>query len=122
MSCEVVCVRSGESALGAVEEAAAEAAKHGDRSEPLAALVAEAREMLEQAKTEQAERTKAAAEEAAAAASGAAERLHMQEEAAALTLRLQQIQAQLGSRLVPPAAPAPHRDAVLVFPPTIVWI
>jgi hypothetical protein len=52
----------------AVEEATAEAEKHGDRSEQLAALVAEARGMLEQARAEQAERARAAAEEAAAAA------------------------------------------------------
>jgi uncharacterized coiled-coil protein SlyX len=104
-----ICGCSGESAICAVEKATVEAEKHGDRSsEPLSALVAEARTMLEQAKTEQAERTKAAAEEAAAAASGAAERLHMQEEAAALTLRLQQIQAHLGSSV---ASPAPHPDA-----------
>jgi hypothetical protein len=64
-----VCGCSGESALSAVEKATAEAAKHGDRSsEPLAALVAEARVMIEQAKAEQAERARAAAEEAAAAA------------------------------------------------------
>ena len=54
--------------MGAVEEATAEAAKHGDRSEKLSALVAEARVMIEQAKTEKAERARAAAEEAAAAA------------------------------------------------------
>jgi hypothetical protein len=36
--------------LGAVEEATAEAEKHGDRSEPLTALVAEAKGMLEQAR------------------------------------------------------------------------
>ena len=69
LTCGGVCGCSGESALlGAVEKATAEAAKHGDRSEPLAALVAKARVMLEQAKTEQAERARAAAEEAEAAA------------------------------------------------------
>jgi hypothetical protein len=110
--------------LGAVEEATVEAAKHGDRSsEPLAALVAEARVVIEQARAEQAERARAAAEEAAAAAAvEAAERLQLEEEAAALALsvqsdtlrvrsnarRLQQVQARLG---VPPAAPAPHPDA-----------
>jgi hypothetical protein len=108
--------------LGAVGEAMAEAEKHGDRSEPLAALVAEAKGMLEQAKSEKAERARAAAEEAAvaaavkaaAAAEAAAERQKMEEDLAALTLqmqsdalRLQQMQAQLG---VPPAAPAPHPD------------
>ena len=45
-----------------MEEATAEAAKHGDRSESLAALVAEARGMIEQAKAEQAERARVAAE------------------------------------------------------------
>jgi hypothetical protein len=39
--CCGACGSSGESALGAVEEATAEAAKHGDRSEVLAALVTE---------------------------------------------------------------------------------
>jgi hypothetical protein len=97
--------------LSAVEEATAEAAKHGDRSEPLTALVAEAKGMLEQAKTEQAERARVAAEAAAAAeAVKAAERLRLEEEMTALTLsarsgalRMQQVQAQLG---VSPAAPA----------------
>jgi hypothetical protein len=104
--------------LGAVEQATAEAAKHGDRSEPLALLVAQAKGMIEQAKTEQAERARAAAEEAAAAAAEKAaaeeaveaERQQL-EERAALTLRmqtrrtedaadalqLQQVQAKLGS-------------------------
>ena len=107
--------------MGAVEEATVEAEKHGDRSsEKLSALVAEAREMLEQAKTEKAERARAAAAAAAAAAAvkaaaeatEAAERLQVEEELAALTLRahadalrIQQMQAQLGSSVVPPAAP-----------------
>jgi hypothetical protein len=126
-----VCGCSGESALGAVEEATAEAAKHGDRSsEQLSALVAEARVMIEQAKAVKAERARVAAEQAsaaaalraAAAAAVAAERLRLEEEATALALaiksdmlrvrsnalRLQQVQAQLG---VSPAAPAPHLDA-----------
>jgi uncharacterized coiled-coil protein SlyX len=99
--------------VGAVEAATVEAAKHGDRSsEPLAALVAEARVMIEQARAEQAERARAAAEAAEAAAAveavAAAERLRMEEEMAGLAQRLQQMQAQLG---VPPAAPAPHADA-----------
>jgi hypothetical protein len=51
----------------AVEEATAEAAKHGDRSEPLSALVAEARTMIQQARAAEAERAKAATAEAAAA-------------------------------------------------------
>jgi hypothetical protein len=55
--------------LGAVEEATAKAEKYGERSsEQLAALVAEARVMIKQAKAEQAERAREAAEEAAAAA------------------------------------------------------
>jgi hypothetical protein len=114
--------------LSAVEEATAEAEKHGERSsELLAALVAEARVMIEQARAAKAERARVAAEEAKAAAAvkaateveAAAERLKMEEEVAALALsvqsdlqrarsnarRLQQMQAQLG---VPPAAPAPH--------------
>jgi hypothetical protein len=76
--------------LGAVEEATAEAAKHGERiSEPLAALVAEAKGMIEQAKAEQAERARAAAAEAAAAAVKAAERQQMEQEVAALALMMQ---------------------------------
>jgi hypothetical protein len=52
LSCGGACGCSGESSLlGAVEEATVEAEKHGDRSEKLSALVAEAREMIEQAKT-----------------------------------------------------------------------
>jgi hypothetical protein len=111
--------------VAAVEEAMQAAAKHGDRSESLTALVAEAKGMLEQARAAEAARAKVAAEEAAAAAVvEAAERLRLEEEMAALTLsaqsdalnmqrmqrdalRLQQVQAQLG---VPPAAPAPHPD------------
>ena len=105
--------------MGAVEEALAEAEKHGDRSsEPLAALVAEARGMIEEAKAKQAERARAAAEKAEAAAvvkaaaetAAAAERLRVEEELAVLTrrmqsdaLRVQQMHAQLGSSVVPPA-------------------
>ena len=96
--------------MGAVEKATAEAEKHGDRSELLTALVAEAKGMIEQARAEQAERARAAAEEAAAAAAvkataeaaAAVERLRLEEQAAALTLQLQQVQAQLGSSVVPP--------------------
>jgi hypothetical protein len=129
--CAGLCGCSGESALSAVEEATAEAEKHGDRSsELLAALVAEARVMIEQARAVKAERARAAAEEAEAAAvveaaaevAAAAERVKMEEEMAALALsvqsdlqrarsnarRMQQMQAQLG---VPPAAPAPHPDS-----------
>jgi hypothetical protein len=134
LTCGGVCCCSGESKLSAVEEATAEAAKHGDRSsEQLAALVAEARVMIEQARAAKAERARAAAEEAAAAAAvkavaeaaEAAERLQMEEEMTALALtvqsdalrmqsnalRLQQMQARLGCSVVPPAAPAPHPDA-----------
>jgi hypothetical protein len=89
--CGGACGCSGESALGAVEEATAEAEKHGDRSESLAALVAEAKGMIEQAKAEKAERARVVAEEAAAAAAAvkAAERQQMEERAAALALRVQ---------------------------------
>jgi hypothetical protein len=104
--------------VAAVEEATAEAEKYGDRSEPLAALVAEARAMLEQARAEQAERARAIAEEARAAEAAAktaakeaaAVRLRVEEEVAALTLRLQEAQKWLGNSVVPPAAPAPHPD------------
>jgi hypothetical protein len=110
LTCGGVCGCSGESALVVVEEATAEAAKHGDRSERLVALVAEARGMIEQARAGQAERARAAAEEAEAAAA-------VKEQVAAITLRvqndmlmLQQAQAQLGSSVAPPAAPAPPDD------------
>jgi hypothetical protein len=99
----------------AVEEAMAEAEKYEARSEKLAALVAEAKGLIEQARAVQAERARLAAKEAAAAAAAeaAAERRQLAEQAAALaltvhsdTLRLQQMQAQLGSSSVgPPAAP-----------------
>jgi hypothetical protein len=92
---------------GSVEEAMQAAAKHDGRSEQLAALVAEAKGMVEQARAAEAERAKVAAEVAAAAVE-AAERLRMEEEKAALTLsvqsemlRLQQVQAQLGHRRHP---------------------
>jgi hypothetical protein len=78
--------------------------------------VAEARELIEQARAAEAERARVAAEAAAAAAAAAAvkaaERLRLEEEMAALTLsvqsevlRLQQVRAQLG---VPTTAPALH--------------
>jgi hypothetical protein len=109
-----VCGCSGESALGAVEEAAAEAAKHGNRSsEPLAALMAEARVMMAQAKAEQAERARAAAKakaarvrvaaeveaaseaakeaaEVAAAVAAVAARARLEEEMAALAFRMEE--------------------------------
>jgi hypothetical protein len=107
----------------AVEEAMQTAAKHEARSEKLAALVAEARTLIEQARAAEAVRAREAAKEtAAAAAVEVAERLRLEEELAALmlsaqsdalrmqshALRMQQVQAQLG---VPSAAPAPHPDA-----------
>jgi hypothetical protein len=99
-------------ALGAVEEATAEAEKHGDRSELLAALVAEARVMIEQARAVQAERARAAVEEAeakaaaeaAAEAAEAVKRLRLEERRAALALELQQVQAELGSGTSQPGA------------------
>jgi hypothetical protein len=104
--------------LGALKEATAEAEKHGDRSEKLTALVAEAREMLEQARAAEAERASAAAEEAeAAAAVEAVERLKMEEELAALTRRVQQVQAQLGSSVAPPAAPEETQCVVCMDAP-----
>jgi hypothetical protein len=104
----------------ALEEAMQAAAKFDGRNEPLAALVAEAKGMIEQARAVEAERARVAAEAAAAAAAvkaaaEAAERLQMKEDLAALTLRMQtdalmaqQMQARLG---VPPSAPAPHPPA-----------
>ena len=105
--------------MSAVEEATAEAAKHGDRSsEQLTALVAEARVMIEQARAVKAGRARAAAEEAeAAAAVEAVERLKMEEELAALTLRAQQVQAQLGSSVAPPAAPEETQCVVCMDAP-----
>jgi hypothetical protein len=109
-------------------EATAEAEKQAWRCEALASLLAEVKDRLQQARAAEAERAReaaaveaaaaaaaveaeAAAAEAAAAeaaAAAASERLQMEEEAAALslrvqadTLRLQQMQAQLG------VAPAP---------------
>jgi hypothetical protein len=73
----------------AVEEAMAEAEKHASRSKPLAALVAEAKGLIEQARAAEAERASLAAEEAAAAA---AELQQLDEDLAAATLRLQQVQ------------------------------
>jgi hypothetical protein len=107
--CGGSCGCSGESAFGAVEEATAEAAKHGDRSEPLAALLAEAMTMLEQARAEQAERARAAAEAAEAAAAAEAEaeavaaaKRQLVAELAALELRTKQLQSELGSTSQPP--------------------
>jgi hypothetical protein len=77
--------------------------------------VAEARELIEQARAAKAAAVAAEAEAAAAVEAvealakveAAEERLRLEEELAALTRRTQQVQAQLG---VPPAAPAPHPD------------
>jgi hypothetical protein len=106
-----------------VEEAIHAAEKHEACSEPLAALVAVARELIEQARAAEAERARVAAE---AAAAEAAERLRLEQELAALTLRaqsdalrmqqdalrMQQVQAQLGE---PPAAPAEETLCVVCF-------
>jgi hypothetical protein len=98
----------------AVDEATAEAEKHGDRSSELLAALAEAWVMIEQARAVQAERAKAAVEEAEAAA----ERQQMEEEVAALALtmqsgalRMQQMQAQLraASCLLPRRTPIQMR-------------
>jgi hypothetical protein len=61
MCCTVACACDGgqRSEQGPSEEATWEAAKHGDQSEPLAALVAQARMMLEQGRAEHAERARA---------------------------------------------------------------
>jgi hypothetical protein len=122
LTCGGVCGCSGESALGAVEEATAEAEKHGDRSELLTALVAEAKGMIEQARAEQAERARVAAEEAAAAAAvkaaaeaeAAAERLQAEEEVAALTLRLQEAQQRLGNSVAPPTSQPDAEETMCV--------
>jgi hypothetical protein len=92
----------------AVEEVMQAAAKHDGRSEPLAALVAEAKGMLEQARATEAERARVAAEEAVTAA---AERQLIEERLAALALETQQLQAQLGSSVGPSAAS--HDEEVL---------
>jgi hypothetical protein len=98
---------AGARGVDGVEEAMRAAAKHAGRSESLAELVAEARVLIEQAR----------AAAAAAAATAAAERLRLEQELAALTLsvqsetlRLQQVQAQLG---VSPAAPARQAEEEL---------
>jgi len=106
---------AGVRGVDAVEEAMRAAAKHVARSESLAALVAQARVLIEQARAAEAERTRVAAEvaaaaEAAAEVTAAAERLRLEEEAAALATRLQEVQAQLGSSVVPPAAPNPDAE------------
>jgi hypothetical protein len=93
-------VLRSESTVRAMKEATAHAEKHASSCEALAALMAEARGMLEQARASEAER---ATEEAGAPSevAAAAEQQRLEEEMA----RMQQVQAQLG--VVPPAAPAP---------------
>jgi hypothetical protein len=87
--------------VGAVEEAMHAAEKHEARSEKLAALVAEARGIVEQARAAEAERARTAAEAAAeVAAVVAAKRARL----AALALEVQQLQAELGSGTPQPDA------------------
>jgi len=108
--------RSRVDALQAAEAALAEAAKFESRSETLAALVAEARPVCDQARAREAERVAAAAAEAAAAAAARAaeqaaveaERKQMEAEMAALARRMQEMQQRLGSvrqPTLPPFAP-----------------
>jgi hypothetical protein len=100
--------RMAEARAGSVEavkEAMQAAAKYDGRSESLAALVAEAKGMLEQARAAEAERAKMAAEAAAVAAAAeeaveaaeAAKRQHLLAELAALDLRTKQRHSELGS-------------------------
>jgi nucleoid-associated protein YgaU len=79
----VMARTASASSVKAVEAAMQAVAKHDGRSEPLAALVAEARGMLEQARAAEAERVRVAAEEAAAAAAVEAERAKVAAEAVA---------------------------------------
>jgi len=98
----------------AVEEAMLDAAKHEARSESLAALVAEAKGIVEQARAAEAVRARVAAEataaavavkaaeaaavvKAAAEAEAAAKRQQMVAELAALDLRTKQLHSELGS-------------------------
>ena len=64
---------AGARGVGAVEEAIQAAEKHEARSEPLAALLVVARDLVEQARAAEAERARVAAEEAAAAVAAEAE-------------------------------------------------
>jgi hypothetical protein len=82
---ELMDETAGAKGVDAVEEAMQAAEKHEARSEKLAALVAEAKGLIEQARAAEAERARVAAEEAA-------ERLRLEEEMAlmaALTLSVQ---------------------------------
>jgi hypothetical protein len=122
----------GAGSVGAVEEAMQLAVKHEGRCDQLAALMDVARTLVEQARAAEAERARVAAEEAAAAAAvkaaaaveAAAERLRVEEQMAALAVRMQsdalmmqQMRAQVGSSVVPPAAPHPddENECVMCF-------
>jgi hypothetical protein len=87
--------------VGAVEEAMHAAEKHEARSEKLAALVAEARGIVEQARAAEAERARTATEAAAEVAAVVAAK---RERLAALALEVQQLQAELGSGTPQPDA------------------
>jgi hypothetical protein len=121
---ELMDETAGAKVVDAVEDAMQAAAKHEDRSEPLAALVAVARELVEQARAAGAERVRVAAEAtAAAAAAAAAERLELEQALAALTLsvqsdalrvqsdrlRVQQMQARLCLQQPPRRTPKRRR-------------
>jgi vacuolar-type H+-ATPase subunit I/STV1 len=110
----------------AAEEAMHEAAKYETRCEALAALVAIARSLVEQARAAEAERARVAAQVAAAEAraaavaemesAAAAERMQLEERRAELAerqaelaLEMQQMDAQLGAAA--PTAPAPQAEA-----------
>ena len=110
----VTCFRR-ESTIRTMAEATTEAEKHAWRCEALAVLLTETKERLERARATEAERARAAAE--------AAQRLQMEEEAAALalrvqadTLRLQQVQAQLG--VAPPPRAAEESQCVVCMDAT----
>jgi hypothetical protein len=109
----------------AVEEAMQAAEKHAARSEKLPALVAEAKTLIEQARAAKTARARVVAEEAKEAAAVdaevkaevAVEQLRVEEEMAAIklrvqsdTLRLRQMQAQVGGSVEPPAAPDPDTE------------
>jgi hypothetical protein len=82
---------TGARGVDAVEEAMQAAEKHEARSEPLAALLVVARDLVEQARAEEAERARVASEAAAAAAeeAAAAEQHQLVAELAALILSVQ---------------------------------
>jgi hypothetical protein len=109
--------------MHAVEEAMQVALKHEARSERLAALVAEARELIEQARAAEAAKvaaaavvaSAAAAVEAVAKAEAAVKRQQLEEEASALTLKLQQVQAELGSGSGTPQLDEEETQCVVCF-------